>query len=392
MPVLHDYTQFGHTHWATGTLTSVLAYSMDDPLSEALLLGISGGIVAGYNVSDGKLPYLNLLTRSPFHPLDTIIERLKLPTDDRRTSRPERASAYLHEALSAGHAVIVWVDTNELPYTVMPTQEPIQPVVVYGYEDETVYLTDRAHLPLRVAAAAFERARSHAVSEQYRQMTVGAPHQSRLALAARLGIESCLRDFLEEPPLKELRGTFGLAAFEHWIQQLESPAESGWHKQYPPGRRLIAILTSAYQSINLNGTGGNGSRAMFADFLDEAADLLDKPLLHTTAGLWRANLRLWSALNDALLPAEIADFAHLRSLMQSEYDLFLLEGLASLPIRQEIRQQMDELKTQMGRKFPLTKRQVGALLDNLRDVLLAIYAAESTAVHDLKAVMLAVGV
>ena len=392
MPVLKDYAQFGHTHWETGTLTSVLAYIMDDPISEALLFGTSGGIVAGYTVTDDKLPHLNLLTRSPFHPLDTIIERLKLPTDDRRTSRPDRASLYLHEALAEGHAVIVWVDTNELPYTVFSSSSSVQPIVVYGYDDEQVYLADRAGVPLIVSAADFERARSHAVSEQYRQMTVGTPHSSRLALAARLGIESCLRDFLEEPPMKELRGRFGLAAFEYWVHQLESPADSGWHKQYPPGRRLVSMLASAYQSINLNGTGGNGSRAMFADFLDEAAVMLDKPMLNEMAALWRENLRLWSALNDALLPPDIADFAQLRSLMQSEYDLFLLDGMASLPTRQDIHQQIDELKTQMGRKFPLTKRQAGEMLANLRDTLLAIYTAESNSVQNLKEVMLAVGV
>ena len=53
---------------------------------------------------------------------------------------------------------------------------------------------------------------------------------------------------------------------------------------------------------------------------------------------------------------------------------------------------MDELKLQMGRKFPLTKRQAAAMLANLRDALMAIYTAESNAVQNLKAVMLAVGV
>jgi hypothetical protein len=392
MPVLNDYAQFGHTHWETGTLTSVLAHIMDTPISEALLFGTSGGIVAGYSVTEDKLPHLNLLTRSPFQPLDTVVERLKLPTDDRRTSKPDRAHLYLLEALGEGRAVIVWVDTNELPYTVMPIPHAVQPIVVYGYDEAHVYIADRAGVPLLVSVADFERARSHAASEHYRQMTVGVPHFSRLVLAARLGIESCLRDFLEEPPMKELRGIFGLAAFEYWLRQLESPTERGWTKQYPPGRKLVSMLASAYQSINLNGTGGNGSRAMFADFLDEAAEMLDKPTLKESAAQWRDNLRLWSALNDALLPPDVPDFAQLRNLMQSEYDLFLCEGMASLTLRQEIRQQMDELKLQMGRKFPLTKRQAGAMLDNLRDALMAIYTAESNAVQNLKAVMLAVGV
>lgn len=392
MPVLNDYGQFGYTHWQTGTLASVLAYTMDNPISEALLFGTSGGIVAGYLATEDKIPQLNFLTRNPFQPLDTIIERLKLPIDDRRTSQPERAARYLHEALADGHAVIVWLDTSELPYTVMPMQQAIQAVVVYGYENNKVYLADRAHVPIVVSSEVFELARSQAAAEHYRQMTVGEPHPSRLALAVRLGIESCLRDFLGEPPMKELRGKFGLVAFEHWAHLLENTSEAGWHKRYPRGRKLLSMLLSAYQSINFNGTGGNASRAIFADFLDEAANRLDKLMLHDTAALWRDSLPLWDALNDALLPAEVEDFAQLRDLMQREHALFLEMGMESLPERQSIQQQITSIKTQIGRKFPLTKRQTGAILDNLRDAVLGIYVAETEAVQDLKAVMLAVGV
>ena len=392
MPVLHDYAQFGHVHWQTGTLASVLAYHMDDPISEALLFGTSGGIVAGYQVTEDKMPCLNLLTSNPFQPLDTIVERLKLPIDDRRTSKPERASRYLYEALDEGQPVIVWLDISALPYTPHAMQPNIQPVVVYGYEEDTVYVADRARVPLQVTRTVFEKARGRAASEQYRQMTVCTPHPSRLALAARLGIESCLRDFLEEPPMKELRGKFGLAAFEYWAHLLETSSETGWRNRYPRGRKLLSMLMSAYHSVHFNGTGGNASRALFADFLEQAADVLDKPTLYDMAELWRESLNSWKALGDALLPAQVEDFAHLRELMQRDHQLFLENGMECADERQGIQQEIDDLATSIGRKFPLTKRQTESMLDNLRDAVLAIHAAESAAVHELRDVMLAVGV
>jgi hypothetical protein len=346
----------------------------------------------GYQVTDDKLPTFNLLTRNPFQPIDTIIERLKLPIDDRRTSKPERAARYLYEMLDEGQPVIVWVDISVLPYTPPAMQPNIQPVVVYGYDEETVYVADRARVPLQVTLAAFEKAQGLAVLEQYRQMTVGKPHPSRLALAARLGIESCLRDFLEEPPMKELRGKFGLAAFEYWAHLLETNSETGWRNRYPRGRKLLSMLMSAYHSIHFNGTGGNASRALFADFLEQAADILDKPTLYHTADRWRDSLMLWGALDDALLPAHVEDFAQLRKLMQRDYQLFLENGMESAAERQCIQQEIDDLVVNIGRKFPLTKRQTELMLDNLRDAVLAIHAAESDAVHELKDVMLAVGV
>ena len=54
MPTLTDYTQFEGRHWDTGSVHNFYAYRgvtaphTGKPISEALLLGISGGIVFGY--------------------------------------------------------------------------------------------------------------------------------------------------------------------------------------------------------------------------------------------------------------------------------------------------------------------------------------------------------
>jgi hypothetical protein len=393
MPVLNDYAHFGHVHWETGTLANVLAYAMDDPISEAVLFGTSGGIVAGYAAVEAETPHLHFLTRNTFFPLDTIIERLKLPTDERRTSHPEKARSYLSEALDDGSPTIVWADMSELPYTVLASDTDdglMLPIVVYGYENGTAQIADRASVPFTIPAEALEVARAKVPAERHRQMTVGVPNTARLALAVRLGIEACLRHFLEEPPLKEMRGMFGLAAFEHWAAALESRSESGWRSAYPPGQKLYTMLTSAYYSINLWGTGGHGSRGMFADFLDEAADLLDKPALKDNAEMWREVVSEWEVLNDALLPDDVAPLAQARQLMEREYNLFKSKGAASIAERKQIRGQLDTLKTEMRKNFPLKKRETYALLDNLRDCVLAIHGADSTAVHDLKEALMAV--
>ena len=88
MPVLENFTHAPYSHPEIGVLASVLAQKMETPITQALLFGVSGGIVTGYHLKKSKYPKLNLITHNPFNPLDTVIERLKLPTDDRRTSHP----------------------------------------------------------------------------------------------------------------------------------------------------------------------------------------------------------------------------------------------------------------------------------------------------------------
>lgn len=54
MPTLNDYRQFNGLHWETGSVCNHLGYQgfkaphTNQPYTEALLLGISGGAVIGY--------------------------------------------------------------------------------------------------------------------------------------------------------------------------------------------------------------------------------------------------------------------------------------------------------------------------------------------------------
>ena len=77
MPVLDNYSHFTGRHWETGTVCNYLAYQgitaphTGQPYSEALLLGVSGGVVMGYFTFayEGYDPHVALLTRNTFDPL-----------------------------------------------------------------------------------------------------------------------------------------------------------------------------------------------------------------------------------------------------------------------------------------------------------------------------------
>jgi hypothetical protein len=74
MPSLKNYHHFDGRHYETGTLHNLLAYQnhpaphTGKPISEAMLLGISGGIAVGYFTFayTGNLPHIGTLRTSPF--------------------------------------------------------------------------------------------------------------------------------------------------------------------------------------------------------------------------------------------------------------------------------------------------------------------------------------
>ncbi len=101
MPILHNYSQFNGRHWETGSVHNVLAYQgievpeTGQPISEAMLMGISGGAAFGYFIFEymGSDPYVSLLSRNTFNPLDTLLERLAIPQDLFHTTDASKAGS-----------------------------------------------------------------------------------------------------------------------------------------------------------------------------------------------------------------------------------------------------------------------------------------------------------
>ncbi|NJL56476.1 BtrH N-terminal domain-containing protein [bacterium] len=144
--VLSDYQAFNGRHAETGSVHNVLAYQgvraphSGQPPSEALLLGLSGGVTFGYFTFtySGHLPHLALLTRNTFNPLQTLLNRLGIAQDLRQTGSPDKAEQNLESMLAIGQPVIVWADRFSLPYNHLPTAYSwaMEPIVVYGLELE----------------------------------------------------------------------------------------------------------------------------------------------------------------------------------------------------------------------------------------------------------------
>lgn len=402
MTTLSRYDHFDGRHWETGTVHNYFAYRgfkaphTGEAYSEALLLGVSGGITIGYfNFAyQGYDPQCNILTRNTFDPWDTMLSRLGVIQNIEHTLKADKAENKLIDTLADGLPAIVWPDMWGLPYNVLPFDEGMWgafPLIVYGYEPDqnTVYIADRSKLQLTVTIGELAAARSRIKKDKFRLMTLEAPNPDKLASAVHLGICDTVKLMIEKPP-KGSRNNFGLNALQYWSNMLTNPKQrQSWAKLYPAGLPLYAGLSSAYNFACLFGksTTPDADRGLYAEFLEEAAVILQKPVLNEVADLYQASARTWSSLPQALLPDNFAPLQETRQLMDHKHELFLERGNGAIKEIKQVNKRLDAIRQSMIDDFPLTSAEVDALQENLAHQLTIIHDTEKTAVEALTEVI-----
>lgn len=402
MPVLANYNQFNGRHWETGSVANFLADHgakgphNGQPYSEALLMGVSGGVVMGYFSFnyEGYDPHARLLTRNTFDPWATMLSRLGVVQNIEHSASAEKGKAKLVQTLEDGLPAIVWADRWSLPYNALAHDAGMWamfPIVVYGYDEaaDRVCVADRAAVPLTTTTADLDQARARVKKDKFRLATLEPPQPEKLASAVQLGIWDCIKLYTEAPP----RGTkknFGLEAFRWWAELLTKPkARMSWEREFPAGRKMLAGLTSIYESIALFGQDrhGHAERDTYADFLDEAAVILERPGLQEAAAHFRESAAAWDALALAVLPDEVAPFRELRELMLRRHQLFIDQGNEVVDELWAIDRRLDEIKASVAADFPLDEAGVPALRQNIADHVLGIHDMEETAVSALREAM-----
>jgi hypothetical protein len=400
MPKLDNYQQFDGLHWETGSVRNYYDYRgvkaphTNEPFSEAMLLGISGGVTMGYFsfAYEGYDPHARILTRNTFNPLDTLLQRLGVVQNIRQTRSPEKGQANLLDTIEDGVPAIVWADMFSLPYNALPYDEGMWamfPVVVYGYDEgaDKVWISDRSTAPLTITTSELAAARARVKKDKFRILTLEPPDPEKLAPAVISGIWDTIKLYTEAPP-KGARNNFGFAAYDRWADLLtRTRLRLSWEKEFPAGGKMLAGLTSAFSDINIFGKDGQAERDVYATFLDEAAVLLDKPNLSDVAVQFRSSGQAWDALGRALLPDSVPSFAETRELMLQRHRLFLEQGSAALPQLLDTDARLEQLKAEISAQFPLTEAEVSEMRQDLRDHVLKIRDIEQTAITALQTAM-----
>ena len=157
-----------------------------------------------------------------------------------------------------------------------------------------------------------------------------------------------------------------------------------WPTVFGAGRGLYGTLRTIYEAIVHIGTGGGALRGMYANFLAEAAPVLDNPDLETTAELYRALHDRWRALAHAALPDDIDVFRSTKETLDRRAVLHLKHGSEGLDVIEPRNDDLHQLKGELNSNFPLSESETLSLFADIQSHLMGIYQAEKEALAALQ--------
>lgn len=347
-------------HYETGTIANALAAAghlnpkMEQPWSEAMVLGASGGIAFGYFVFEytGQLPHVALLPRNTFSPFERALDNLAIRRERRETTDPAKGEKNLRLELDSGNPVIVWADIYSLPYKGLNPEEMwvMAPLLVVGVEGDDFWVVDGTSSPFILAAEDLAKARARVKKDRFRTYVLEAPDESRVGEGLRAGIHTCVSLFLDAPPAGS-KNNFGISGMRYFAQMLtDDKTAKGWGRTFAPGPRLVQALAGrqgqpgVWQWIQTFGTSDAADRETYASFLEEAGNWLDVDFA-PVANLFRDSASLWRSLADAAMPNEIPEFRRLKELRLEESRQWREKGCSSLSSIASRRAEMAELTT-----------------------------------------------
>lgn len=400
MPILENFSQFEGRYWDTAAIRNALDYQgvkaphTGAPFTEAMLLGISGGIAFGYFTFHykGYDPQVNLLTRNTFAPMETIFDRLAIPRDVRQTASADKGRRNLIDALEEGYAPVASPDGSLLPYNALPYDSAnwhTMPLVIFGYEPDKgkAYISDRSRMPLSASTEDLDKARGRIKKDKHRLLLLGSPDEAKLSDAVRQGLEDCVRLMTQKPP-KGSAKNFGLRAMAHWGDMLEKTTKGSWAREYPAGRSLLSVLISSYTFLGpAFGKTMAAERDVYADFLDEAASVLGVPALENVARRYRQAGAAWRGLLGALLPETVPFLSAVRNDIDRKTELFVEQGAAQLDEIVACYQRIEAAKAASENDFPMAESEIADLRAEIRAQLNIVHEAEAEAVEALKAAL-----
>jgi len=400
MPTLSDFTQFDGRYWDTASIRNALDYQdvkaphTDEPYIEAMLLGVSGGITFGYFTFhyDGYDPQVNLLTRNTFDPMDTIFERMGIAREVLQTTSENKGRENLITAIEDGYAPIASPDMWSLPYNAMLEDEGMwggMPLVIFGYEPDKgeAYISDRSFRPLTVTTEELDKARGRIKKDKHRLLLLEHPDNSKLESAVRLGIQDTIQLMMEKPPRGSAKN-FGLKGLQQWADMLEKDVKGSWSREYATGRPLLAVLLSSYTFLGpVFGKTMKAERDVYADFLNEASDVLSMPELENVALRYRMAGDKWDGLLCALLPEDVPILKKARESLDMKHEYFVEKGNDGVEMMWECEKKLDALKAEAETDFPMSDGEISDLRDDIRRHVLLVREAEEDAIIALKRVM-----
>jgi Butirosin biosynthesis protein H, N-terminal/Domain of unknown function (DUF4872) len=390
-----QYELRGGVHPETATIAGVLANRglvaphTGEPLSEAMVLGVGGGLGAGYILWEFKehaRRQLVLAFRNswqyPARWAEKTCRRLRVPAAVHETGAARKAEAGLCAAVGEGVPAIAWVDQQVIGYRQLPTSlagHGGYPLTVYGLDEQAgiALVDDRNRARLTVPLDTLAAARARIPSYKQRLLVLDTP-------AAELdldGLRDAVREGLAEQVehLSQPSDSFSLPAFRKWARLLTDRRNAkAWPRVFADRGGLFDACVSIYENVEPVGPGGGNLRGLYAEFLDEAAGLLGNDGLRRAAAAYRDLAVRWHALAEAALPAGREPFAEVRR-RTDELARLVARGDAGRHEAATVAGRLWAARDRWRSEFPAGDADADTLLAELAAAVTAIHEAETDA-------------
>jgi hypothetical protein len=381
---------------ATTALRVLLAHAgvraphAKQPFSEALLFGIAGGIgigtftflyekenfasffVAGRHLWQDDLAYLKEACR-----------RFGVKPIVRESGGAKAAATHLAEALADGPCV-AWVDLAHLPHRGVPAKLSgggYHVVTVYRLDGDSALIGDLTDEPVTIPLAALAESRARIKKQKNRLLSIPeAPPSPPLLQLVRDGLRACHQG------LTKGKANFALKAIQTWADRMHGSKDPERWERVFAGPRLWSGLTSIHNYVEHYFTGGGLCRPLFADFLAEAADFLDRSRLRSLAERYADLGRGWSDLADAALPDAVPEMKAAKDLYARRSEL-IHAGAPADEVR-GVWKQLGDLGDAARAKFPLSDADGVDLRADLQARLRSLYDGECAAAAELDEIIL----
>ena len=310
--ILQGFELFAGKHCETTALKRVLDYH-GLSLSEEMLFGLGGGIGFVYwHTKRMTSPFIGARYGKGNDFVFNICQRIGAKVTIIETSSPKRAYEELKRLLRDDEPAVLYVDMVYLPYLALPEQAHFggHVIVVVGLDEERgqVYIYDRARNPVTASVGDLVRARSSKFPPfppKHRLLKIRYPARiQNLAEGIKASICECC-EYMLRPPIRNI----GIPGMGKWSRLVVE-----WPRRFQ-GASLLGALMDGFIYIEIGGTGGSAFRPMYAKFLEEAGDIINKPALKEIATMMRESARIWSEIAEGLLPNSLPSLAKIRQLM-----------------------------------------------------------------------------
>lgn len=384
--------QYGGIHSTTASLTNALAHEgvlnpkTRKPFTEAMILGIGGGLGAGYILWEFKgRDHANIVMgfrnrwNYQVEYLTNACNRLGINMDIRETKSTKRSQRTIDEALAHGKPIVVWTDKACISYHGLLEKHKrhfFYVIGVHGKTGDKYIIDDLAQNEWTLTIEAFIEAHEPITSNKQRTITFHPTHDIDLKLAVMDGIQ----DHLEH--LGRDSETFSLPVYAKWAKMMIDPKnKKGWHTVFKKRAGLYVTLQSVYEGITFDDTDGAGLRDIYADFLTEVGKLIEADLRDAIQA-YRTCAELWRGFANTAFSDDVPEFAHAKQLMQARYSNFAKQDVDALS--KNVQDLNDLEERYINDNFPLNDKQVDTLFEAMHDRLNAIYDAEQAALKSLK--------